>query len=114
MLLQTYLRNKFLLIFEKGKLSCNIRKFFTIFCLFLYSDYNRSITNVNVYGGSAVAGDGVIRAVWQLVLAFLFKGIITVFTFGLKVRNIITYFILFFFFFKVIKLLKDSLRTFFL
>lgn len=48
-------------------------------------DYNRSITNVNVYGGSAVAGDGVIRAVWQLILAFLFKGIITVFTFGLKV-----------------------------
>ncbi|XP_014783628.1 H(+)/Cl(-) exchange transporter 5 isoform X2 [Octopus bimaculoides] len=48
-------------------------------------DYNRSITNVNIFGGSAVAGDGVIRAVWQLCLALLFKSIITIFTFGLKV-----------------------------
>jgi chloride channel 3/4/5 len=35
---------------------------------------------------STFAGDGVKRAIWQLVLALLFKGIITVFTFGMKVR----------------------------
>ncbi|CAE1312273.1 CLCN3_4_5 [Acanthosepion pharaonis] len=48
-------------------------------------DYNRNITNVNVYGGSAVSGNGVTQAIWQLVLAFLCKGILTVFTFGVKV-----------------------------
>jgi len=35
----------------------------------------------------AKAGDGVIKAVWQLTLAMIFKAIITVFTFGIKVRN---------------------------
>ena len=34
----------------------------------------------------ADAGDGVKRAVWQLILAMIFKAIITIFTFGIKVR----------------------------
>jgi len=34
---------------------------------------------------SAPAGDGVKRALWQLFLAMVFKGIITIFTFGMKV-----------------------------
>ena len=35
---------------------------------------------------STYAGDGVKRALWQLSLAMVFKGLITVFTFGMKVR----------------------------
>ena len=36
---------------------------------------------------STYAGDGVKRALWQLSLAMIFKGLITVFTFGMKVRE---------------------------
>ena len=35
---------------------------------------------------SAEAGDGVKKAVWQLILAMIFKAVITVFTFGIKVN----------------------------
>lgn len=35
---------------------------------------------------SAEAGNGVIKAVWQLILAMIFKAVITVFTFGIKVN----------------------------
>ena len=56
-----------------------------------FSDYitNNATINVNDphYPG-AEAGDGVKRAVWQLVLAVIFKAIITIFTFGIKVRDI--------------------------
>ncbi|XP_060553392.1 H(+)/Cl(-) exchange transporter 3-like [Ruditapes philippinarum] len=49
-------------------------------------DYQRNFTDPKSYMSSTFAGDGVKRAIWQLVLALLFKGIITVFTFGMKVR----------------------------
>lgn len=35
---------------------------------------------------STVIGDGVYKALWMLALALVFKGIITIFTFGIKVR----------------------------
>jgi len=37
---------------------------------------------------STYIGDGVKRAIWQMVLALLFKGVITVFTFGMKVTSL--------------------------
>ena len=56
--------------------------------LLFFSDYisNNSTINVNNphYPG-AKAGDGVVTATWQLLLAMLFKAIITIFTFGIKV-----------------------------
>ena len=54
-----------------------------------YSDYNRSYTRVDqsVYP-AAEAGAGVERAMWQLSLALVFKAIITIFTFGIKVSCI--------------------------
>ncbi|KAK6167989.1 hypothetical protein SNE40_021902 [Patella caerulea] len=48
-------------------------------------DYSRNMTNDHPYMGSAIASDGVIRAVWKLALALLFKSLITIFTFGIKV-----------------------------
>ena len=35
---------------------------------------------------AAEAGSGVIKTIWLLLLAMIFKAIITVFTFGVKVR----------------------------
>ena len=59
------------------------------FYLFCFSDYvsNNSTINVNDphYPG-AKAGSGVHTAVWQLLLAMLFKSAITIFTFGIKVH----------------------------
>jgi len=49
-------------------------------------DYvNRNFTNANHAVPIAEAGDGVYTAIWQLALALVFKMIITIFTFGLKV-----------------------------
>ena len=48
-------------------------------------DYDRNVTNVNEDFKSAPLGPGVTDAMWQLTLAVLFKMIITVFTFGIKV-----------------------------
>lgn len=54
----------------------------------IYSDYitNNNTINVNDprYPG-AEADYGVTKAVWQLILAALFKLFITIFTFGIKV-----------------------------
>ena len=52
-----------------------------------FSDYiNNSTINVNdPQVSGAEAGAGVKQAMWQLILAMLFKAIITVFTFGIKV-----------------------------
>lgn len=49
-------------------------------------DYvDRDFTNVNHAVPIAKAGDGVYTALWQLILALIFKMVITVFTFGLKI-----------------------------
>ena len=50
-------------------------------------DYNRNITNVNNDNPIAEAGSGVYSAMWKLVLAFLFKLVATIFTFGIKVPS---------------------------
>jgi len=51
----------------------------------IFSDYQRNFTDPQAYMSSTYIGDGVKRAIWQMVLALLFKGVITVFTFGMKV-----------------------------
>ena len=49
-------------------------------------DYvNRNFTNVNQAVTIAQAGDGVYTAIWELALALIFKLIITIFTFGIKI-----------------------------
>ena len=49
-------------------------------------DYvNRNFTNVNQAVTIAQAGDGVYTAIWELALALVFKLIITIFTFGIKI-----------------------------
>ena len=37
---------------------------------------------------SAPLGDGLKTAVWQLVIALIFKSVITIFTFGIKVSEV--------------------------
>ncbi len=58
----------------------------SILCL-LCSDYTRNVTDVTTEFESAPLGPGVKNALWQLALALIFKGAITVFTFGIKVRS---------------------------
>lgn len=49
-------------------------------------DYvDRDFTNVNHEVPIAKAGEGVYTALWQLILALVFKMVITIFTFGLKI-----------------------------
>ena len=48
-------------------------------------DYQRNFTNANEEFVSAPLGPGVSEAMWQLALALVFKMVITVFTFGIKV-----------------------------
>lgn len=48
-------------------------------------DYQRNFTNVNSAIEIAAAGPGVLKAVWLLSLALIFKCVVTVFTFGIKV-----------------------------
>ncbi|CAL4065808.1 unnamed protein product [Meganyctiphanes norvegica] len=48
-------------------------------------DYQRNFTNVNTAIEIAAAGPGVLKAVWLLSLALIFKVVVTVFTFGIKV-----------------------------
>ncbi|KAI1286739.1 H(+)/Cl(-) exchange transporter 3 [Halotydeus destructor] len=48
-------------------------------------NYSRNFTNVNSKLAIAEAGPGVYKSVWLLTLALLFKLVITVFTFGVKV-----------------------------
>ncbi len=49
------------------------------------SDYNRNLTDATSEFMSAPLGSGVVNSMWQLSLALIFKMIITVFTFGIKV-----------------------------
>ena len=49
------------------------------------SDYQRNYTNVNQDFPASAAGDGVYEALWKLPLALIFKVLITIFTFGIKV-----------------------------
>ncbi|XP_070197620.1 H(+)/Cl(-) exchange transporter 4-like isoform X2 [Littorina saxatilis] len=48
-------------------------------------DYNRNLSTPHPYQSSAVASSGVHSALWKLFLALIFKSVITVFTFGLKI-----------------------------
>lgn len=51
-------------------------------------DYVNRTTETAYRGmSSAPIGDGMRTALWQLSLALLFKVIITIFTFGIKVRS---------------------------
>lgn len=50
------------------------------------SNYNLTSQNVDAEYHDTQALDGVWRAAWQLVLAMAVKGLITIFTFGIKVR----------------------------
>ncbi|CAO1414250.1 unnamed protein product [Diamesa tonsa] len=51
----------------------------------LFSQCGISITNVNQAIEIAAASSGVYKAIWLLVLAFILKLIMTIFTFGIKV-----------------------------
>ncbi|XP_064607560.1 H(+)/Cl(-) exchange transporter 4-like isoform X2 [Liolophura sinensis] len=49
-------------------------------------DYERNFTSIRIeHIKSARALDGVMRSLWQLALALVFKAVITIFTFGIKV-----------------------------
>ncbi|XP_076468373.1 H(+)/Cl(-) exchange transporter 4-like isoform X2 [Babylonia areolata] len=48
-------------------------------------DYNRNLTTPHPYQSSAFAGPGVHSALWKLSLALIFKAVITIFTFGIKI-----------------------------
>ena len=54
----------------------------------IFSQYNRSFTNTSTAFESVPLGYGVQKAMWLLALALVFKLVITIFTFGIKVgRN---------------------------
>lgn len=48
-------------------------------------DYKRNYTDVSKRIEIAEAGPGVYRSIWLLILALIFKLVITIFTFGIKV-----------------------------
>lgn len=52
---------------------------------FLSSDYNRNFTDVNSAIETAAAGPGVYWAIGMLIVTFVLKLVLTVFTFGMKV-----------------------------
>lgn len=56
-------------------------------CVFLRSDYQYNTTAMDMTADvvSAPLGPDAIKAIWLLFLALIFKMIITIFTFGLKV-----------------------------
>ena len=70
----------------------NVNKtYFYFICVSMcfHSDYETDNSTLNVndpHWPGANAGAGVKMAVWQLILAMIFKAIITIFTFGIKVR----------------------------
>jgi len=53
--------------------------------LFACSDYRLNVTDITSDVISGPIGDQAISAVWQLSLALVFKMVVTVFTFGIKV-----------------------------
>ncbi|KAK3099995.1 hypothetical protein FSP39_013201, partial [Pinctada imbricata] len=55
-------------------------------------DYKRDFsahnyTSLNYLTSSMAAGPGIYRALWMLALALIFKGLITIFTFGIKIPS---------------------------
>ena len=56
------------------------------------SDYRLNMTDIASDVISAPIGDQATSAVWQLSLALVFKMIVTVFTFGIKVHHVIALF----------------------
>ena len=55
---------------------------------FLYSSaYNRTFIDIRDEYHDNKATERVYTAMWQLVLAMLVKGVLTIFTFGMKVRS---------------------------
>ena len=54
-----------------------------------HSNYNLTSQSIDAEYHDTQALDGVWRATWQLVLAMAVKGLITIFTFGIKVNPII-------------------------
>lgn len=51
----------------------------------------QNLTDITLGNGerpSAPMGDGLKTAVWQLVIALIFKSVITIFTFGIKVSGV--------------------------
>ncbi|XP_041358696.1 H(+)/Cl(-) exchange transporter 4-like isoform X2 [Gigantopelta aegis] len=48
-------------------------------------DYHRNLTKEDPFDSSAFAGSGVNTALWKLALALIFKSLITIWTFGMKV-----------------------------
>lgn len=57
----------------------------------MLSDYQHSMNMTDIVSDvvSGPIGDKAVSAVWQLALALLFKMIVTVFTFGIKVCDIV-------------------------
>ena len=53
-----------------------------------YSDYRLNLTDITSDVVSGPIGDKATSALWQLSLALVFKMIVTVFTFGIKVRHV--------------------------
>lgn len=51
-----------------------------------FSDYNRNFTNVKSAIDLAAAGPGVYKAIWLLIVALVLKLVMTIFTFGIKVK----------------------------
>ena len=67
--------------------------FYLIFVCFCFSDYIYDLNktqNVNtaIYPHRGL-GSGVYTAIWQLALTMVFKGLITIFTFGIKVTILV-------------------------
>ncbi len=52
-----------------------------------YSNYNRSVEMLSEQYHDTEALSGVWTAVWQLLLAMVIKAVLTIFTFGIKVRE---------------------------
>ncbi|XP_022324151.2 H(+)/Cl(-) exchange transporter 4-like isoform X2 [Crassostrea virginica] len=52
-----------------------------------YSSHQMNETYLKSMTSSTVIGDGVYKALWMLALALVFKGIITIFTFGIKIPS---------------------------
>ena len=53
--------------------------------LFVCSKYGRNATMVSMNTASMPVSSGVMTAMWQLSLALIFKVVVTIFTFGIKV-----------------------------
>ncbi|XP_061164571.1 H(+)/Cl(-) exchange transporter 4-like isoform X2 [Saccostrea echinata] len=52
-----------------------------------YSSHQLNETSLKTMTSSTEIGDGVEKALWMLALALIFKGIITIFTFGIKIPS---------------------------